>query len=57
MTPRKVLISHSFLHGLGRVKFVTPYSSEFRPRISLMSRYARRIVNNSYYGVIGHDGT
>jgi len=77
MTPNKKIIYHSFLHGLGDLKLVTPDgiigrkspnlsvfapyiprvedSSEFRTR-SLRSRYARRVVNNSFYGIIEHDG-
>lgn len=31
-------------------------SSEFRPRRGMMSRYAERVVNNSFYGIIEHDG-
>ena len=31
-------------------------SSEFRPRRSLRSRYSQRIVDNSFYGIIEHDG-
>jgi len=30
--------------------------SEFKPKRSLMSRYAQRVVNNSFYGIIEHDG-
>tara|TARA_R110001599_G_scaffold302230_2_gene507911 strand:- start:7 stop:258 length:252 start_codon:yes stop_codon:yes gene_type:complete len=81
MTPNKKIIYHSFLHGLGRLKLVTPdgrdvwksqtfleagyvYApyvpmidpSEFRPRRGMMSRYAERVVNNSFYGIIEHDG-
>jgi len=82
MTPNKKIIYHSFLHGLGRLKLVTPDgiigwksqtfleagyifapyipmvedSSEFRPRRSMMSRYAERVVNNSFYGIVEHDG-
>ena len=75
MTPNKKIYNHSFLHGLGELKFFgdkgnsymeagyifAPYipmaePSEFRPRRSMMSRYAERVVNNSFYGVIEHDG-
>ena len=30
--------------------------SEFRPRRGMMSRYAERVVNNSFYGIVEHDG-
>jgi len=30
--------------------------SEFRPRRGMMSRYSQRVVNNSFYGIIEHDG-
>ena len=81
MTPNKKIIYHSFLHGLGRLKLVTPDGSigwksqtfleagyvyapyvpmidpsEFRPRRGMMSRYAERVVYNSIYGIIEHDG-
>jgi len=81
MTPNKKIIYHSFLHGLGRLKLVTPNGSigwksqtflesgyifapytpmteptEFRPRRGMMSRYAQRVVNNSFYGIVEHDG-
>lgn len=83
MTPNKKIYNHSFLGGLGKLKFFdedgnllchktqtymeagfifAPYiprvedSSEFRPRGSLRSRYSQRIVDNSFYGIIEHDG-
>lgn len=31
-------------------------SSEFRPRRSMMNRYAQRVVNNSLYGTVTIDG-
>ena len=30
--------------------------TEFRPRRGMMSRYAKRVVNNSFYGIVEHDG-
>lgn len=30
--------------------------TEFRPRRGMMSRYAERVVNNSFYGIVEHDG-
>ena len=83
MIPNKKIYNHSFLGGLGRLKFFdvagnllchktqtyteagfifAPYiplfedSSEFRPKRSLRGRYAQRIVDNSFYGIIEHDG-
>jgi len=70
MTPNKKIIYRSFLYGLGRLKLVPPNGSigcksqtfwveeatEFRPRRGMMSRYAQRVVNNSFYGIIEHDG-
>ena len=79
MTPNKKIYNHSFLGGLGKLKFFdnngnligyknqnflepgyifVPYiplieePSEFRPRRSLRSRYARTTVNNNYYSTI-----
>lgn len=69
MEPKKVLRTHSFLHGLIPIlgykgdTFIengliyAPYISifteeEFRPRQSIASRYAREIVNNSFYGIV-----
>jgi hypothetical protein len=84
MTPNKKIYNHSFLGGLGKLKFFdedgnllchktqtymeagfifAPYiprvedSSEFRPKRSLRGRYAQRIVDNSFYGIIEHDET
>lgn len=31
-------------------------SDDFQPRESIMTRYARRVVNNSFYGTIRVDG-
>jgi hypothetical protein len=31
-------------------------SNNFQPRESIMTRYARRVVNNSFYGTIRVDG-
>ncbi|MDB4326255.1 hypothetical protein N9966_00420 [bacterium] len=82
MVPKKKIYNHSFLGGLGKLKFFdedgnllcyktqtfleagyvyAPYvpmidPSEFKPKRSLMSRYAQRVVNNSFYGIIEHDG-
>lgn len=87
MTPNKKIIYHSFLHGLGDLKLITPDGiigrksqtfleagyifapyipmtepteptepTEFRPRRSLRSLYAQRVVNNSFYDIIEHDG-
>ena len=79
MIPNKKIYNHSFLGGLGRLKFFdvagnllchktqtyteagfifAPYiplfedSSEFRPRRDVASRYAHRIVDNSFYGTM-----
>ena len=79
MTPNKKIYNHSFLGGLGKLKFFdedgnllyhktqiymeagfifAPYiprvedSSEFRPRRSLRSRYARTTVNNNYFETV-----
>lgn len=30
--------------------------TEFRPRRSMMSRYAIKVLNNSFYGIVEHDG-
>jgi hypothetical protein len=84
MTPNKKIYNHSFLGGLGKLKFFdedgnplcyktqnflepgyifAPYipriedSSEFKPKRSLKSRYAQRVVNNSFYGTMEQDGT
>lgn len=84
MTPNKKIYNHSFLGGLGSLKFFdvagnllchktqtyteegfifAPYivrwedSSEFKPKRSVTSRYARRIVNNSFYGTMEEDET
>ena len=83
MVPKKKIYNHSFLGGLGKLKFFDEDGnllcyktqnflepgcifvsdiprieelSEFRPRRGMMSRYAQRVVNNSFYGVIVHDG-
>lgn len=32
-------------------------SEEFRPRRSIKSRYATKVVNNSFYGVVNVNGT
>ena len=83
MTPNKKIYNHSFLGGLGKLKFFdedgnllcyksqtymdlgyifTTYiplfrESEFKPKRSVASRYARRIVNNSFYGTMEDNGT
>jgi len=78
MTPNRKIKYHSFLHGLGKLKFVDAEGNlmikspqhiepgpllipmilegEFRPRRGMMSRYAERVVNNSFYGIVEHDG-
>lgn len=77
MTPNKKIYNHSFLRGLGELKFFdedgiigrksqtfledgyifAPYiPTEFKPRRSMMNRYAQRIVNNSFYGTVTIDG-
>ncbi len=83
MTPNKKIYNHSFLHGLGDLKLVSPDGiivrksqtfleagyvfidsssslmtelTEFRPRRGMISRYAKRVVNNSFYGIVEHDG-
>ena len=35
---------------------MTEPTEEFRPRRSLRSRYAQRVVDNSFYDIIEHDG-
>ena len=82
MTPNKKIYNHSFLRGLGELKFFddngnllcyktqnfletgyifAPYipmtePTEFRPRRSMMNRYAQTVVDNSFYGTIEHNG-
>ena len=71
MKPKKVLKYHSFLYGLGKLVVETNdgirgyksagskntlFIEEFRPRRSLMSRYAKKMINNRFYGTIQHDG-
>ena len=79
MTPNKKIYNHSFLGGLGKLKFFdedgnplfyktqtymeagfifVPYiplieePTEFKPRRSLRSRYARTTVNNNYFEIV-----
>jgi len=79
VTPNKKIHNHSFLGGLGKLKFFdnngnpighktqnflepryifAPYiplieePTEFRPRRSLRSRYARTTVNNNYFEIV-----
>ena len=79
MTPNKKIYNHSFLGGLGKLKFFDEYGNllfyktqnflepryifapyiplieeptEFRPRRSLRSRYARTTVNNNYFETV-----
>jgi len=65
MEPKKILKTHSFLYGLDIIlgyksnTFIdegiiyAPYIlEEFIPRRGIASRYAQKIVNNSFYGIV-----
>lgn len=46
--------SHVYLDtGIIYVPYITMFTEEeFRPRQSIVSRYARKIVNNRFYGIV-----